>query len=376
MPFPVVATLSTRAGKVILVCAISSACAALLFSQSFSVPSKKPRADGDDADELPAQPLSRDAEASRAARAAAASAPQQAASAVPDVNAANAAASAATDAETNAAKSASSAPPPAMTVRSVPLHTSFDDAMQRLGVNAATTALLVHAYAGVINFHRDLREGDTVSIVVAPPAASGPRNAADSEPLAVRVQHGTTSHDLFLHRNLQGKPFYYTKSGAATTPSFERYPLAYSRVSSGFALRRLDPVTHQWQSHDGVDLAAPAGTPVYATARGTVSFIGRERGYGRIVVLNNVRPYQTAFAHLSRFAKGLHRGSRVRRGQVIGYVGSSGWATGPHLHFEVRVHHVPRDPLTVALPGNDAGGLHGDEQARFAAQAQRLSALL
>jgi murein DD-endopeptidase MepM/ murein hydrolase activator NlpD len=281
-----------------------------------------------------------------------------------------------------------------MTVRSVPLQTSFDDAMQRLGIDARTTSLLERAYAGVIDFRRDLRPGDTISVVLAPPAASGPNhtkadtkadatanpadptaNPAKAEPLAVRVQHGAASHDLFLHRNLQGKPFYYTKRGTTAAPSFARYPLAYTRVSSGFALRRLDPVTHRWQSHDGVDLAAPAGTPVHATARGTVSFIGRERGYGRIVVLDNMPPYQTAFAHLSRFAKGLHRGSHVHRGQVIGYVGSSGWATGPHLHFEVRVDDVPRDPLTVALPG-DGSGLHGDERKRFAAEAQRLSALL
>jgi murein DD-endopeptidase MepM/ murein hydrolase activator NlpD len=273
-----------------------------------------------------------------------------------------------------------------MTVRSVPLQTSFDDALQRLGVDAHTASLLERSYAGVIDFRRDLREGDTVSVVLAPPAPSGPNNTtadttadpvnpAKREPLAVRVQHGAASHDLFLHRDLQGKPFYYTKRGTTATPAFARYPLAYKRVSSAFALRRLDPVTHRWQSHDGVDLAAPAGTPVQATARGTVAFIGRERGYGRIVVLDNMPPYQTAFAHLSRFAKGLHIGSHVHRGQVIGYVGSSGWATGPHLHFEVRVNDVPRDPLTVALPG-DGSGLHGDERKRFAAQARRLSALL
>lgn len=353
MPFPVVAALSTRAGKVLFLCAISSACAAWLMTEPFSVSHTRPLAGSDDADALPAQPMSRDADASRAA---------------PAGNSANGASAA------SAATGATAAPPP-MTVRTVPLQTSFDDAMQLLGVDARTASLLERSYSGVIDFRRDLRHGDTVSVVLAPSAAGGSKEAAKGEPLAVRVQRGNASHDLFLHRNLQGKPFYYTKSGTSTTPSFARFPVAYTRVSSGFALRRLDPVTHRWQSHDGVDLAAPTGTPVHATARGTVSFIGHERGYGRIVVLDNVPPYQTAFAHLSRFAKGLHRGSRVHRGQVIGYVGSSGWATGPHLHFEVRVDDVPRDPLTVALPGHGSG-LHGDERKRFAAQAQRLSALL
>ncbi|QYD73845.1 M23 family metallopeptidase [Paraburkholderia edwinii] len=342
-----------------------------------------------------------DADASRAARSAeasnlASSAPENAAvassraSSAPAIaTAADAASSVASaDSGANAASGASGAAPapPSMTVRTVPLQTSFDDALKRLGVDARTASLLERSYAGVIDFRRDLRQGDTVSVVLAPRAPSGPGDAragttADAakpvvrEPLAVRVQHGAASHDLFLHRNLQGEPFYYTKRGTTATPSFARYPLAYTRVSSGFALRRLDPVTRRWQSHDGVDLAAPAGTPVHATARGTVAFIGRETGYGRIVVLDNMPPYQTAFAHLSRFAKGLHIGSHVHRGQVIGYVGSSGWATGPHLHFEVRVNDVPRDPLTVALPG-DGSGLHGDERKRFAAQARRLSALL
>jgi murein DD-endopeptidase MepM/ murein hydrolase activator NlpD len=236
--------------------------------------------------------------------------------------------------------------------------------------------LLARSFAGQIDFRRDLRKGDTVSLVMGP---AGDRSAVDStttsnEPLAVRVSRRDEDHDLFLHRNLKGEPFYYTANGKSGTPSFSRYPLAFTRVSSNFAARRLDPVTHRWQSHDGVDLAAPIGTPVHATARGRISFIGRETGYGKFIVIDNAPPYQTAFAHLSRFAKGLHRGSRVRRGQVIGYVGKTGWATGPHLHYEVRVQHVAQNPLTVQLPGDSP--LHGKERRRFAQQASRLEALL
>ncbi len=267
------------------------------------------------------------------------------------------------------------------------MRSSFAEAAQRLGLDDRTTAMLAHAFAGEIDFRRDLKPGNTISLVVDPPAASAsttptPASAdtspqaseADDTPLAVRIETGKSSHDLFLYRNLDGKPFYYTKDGTSTTPSFSRYPLAYERVSSDFALRRLDPVTHRWQSHDGVDLAAPAGTPVHATARGTVSFIGRQTGYGKVIVLRNPPPYQTVFAHLSRFAKGLHRGAQVHRGQVIGYVGSTGWATGPHLHYEVHVDAVPKDPLTVALPGNDP--LDPTERAQFAKEADRLAALL
>jgi len=162
--------------------------------------------------------------------------------------------------------------------------------------------------------------------------------------------------------------------GVSTKPAFDRYPLAFTRVSSGFSLHRFDPVAHRWQSHDGVDLAAPPGTPVHATARGVIRFIGRQTGYGKVVVIQNPAPYSTTFAHLSRFAKGLRRGSHVTRNQVIGYVGEPGWATGPHLHYEVHVDNVPRDPLTVGLP--ERTPLRAAELQQFEARVAQLTALL
>ncbi|BEU27242.1 MULTISPECIES: M23 family metallopeptidase [Paraburkholderia] len=339
MPFPAFVAPSARSGKVILVCAVSSVCAALIFSPNRA----KHAADQDDAAGAQSASLNREAvDTTRHAQPA------------------------------SPASAAEAAPQPV--VRSATVKSSFAEAAQRLGLDGRTTALLAHAFSGEIDFHRDLKPGNTISLVVDPPEAEATAQAPSTTPLAVRIATGTTSHDLFLYRNLDGKPFYYTKDGASTTPTFTRYPLAYERVSSDFALHRLDPVTHRWQSHDGVDLAAPAGTPVHATARGTVAFIGRQTGYGKVVVLRNPPPYQTVFAHLSRFAKGLHRGAQVHRGQVIGYVGSTGWATGPHLHYEVHVDSVPKDPLTVALPGNNP--LDATERAQFAKDADRLAALL
>ncbi|MDR5755186.1 MULTISPECIES: M23 family metallopeptidase [unclassified Caballeronia] len=150
----------------------------------------------------------------------------------------------------------------------------------------------------------------------------------------------------------------------------------FTRVSSAFSAHRLDAVTHRWQSHDGVDLAAPLGTPVRATARGTVEFAGRKRGYGNVIVLRNPHCFSTVFAHLSRFAKGVRRGSHVGRGTVIGYVGETGWATGPHLHYEVHVHAVPKNPLTVALPNQPRTPTAFEEQKRFRANAIGLHELL
>jgi len=259
---------------------------------------------------------------------------------------------------------------PAFTVKNAPVEHSFAAAAQSMGVDAATTAILAQAFHGELNFARDLRAGDRVSAVFD----KGNTGGAPSAPLAVRIARGTVTHDVFLYKTLQGKPFYYSKDGASTTPAFERYPLSFTRVSSNFALRRLDPVTHRWQSHDGVDLAAPIGTPIHATARGVVRFIGQKTGYGKVVIIQNPAPYSTTFAHLSRFEKWLRRGSKVSRDQVIGYVGETGWATGPHLHYEVHVHHAPQDPLKVQFP--QATRLGANELQQFTARAEELTALL
>jgi murein DD-endopeptidase MepM/ murein hydrolase activator NlpD len=273
-----------------------------------------------------------------------------------------------------AAPPVASAPPAPtaadFTVKQAQVERSFAAAARSMGVDASTTALLAHAFHDDLEFSRDLRPGDRVSAVFDKSSDS----TATDQPLAVRIVRETTAYDVFLYKNLQGKPFYYSKDGASTQPAFERYPLDFTRVSSEFALRRLDPVTHRWQSHNGVDLAAPIGTPVHAPARGVVRFIGQQTGYGKVIVLQNPAPYSTTFAHLSRFAKGLRRGSRVSRDQVIGYVGESGWATGPHLHYEVHVHHVPKDPLKVELPQTTR--LQAAELQQFKTRVAQLTALL
>ncbi|HEY2022163.1 peptidoglycan DD-metalloendopeptidase family protein [Paraburkholderia sp.] len=268
--------------------------------------------------------------------------------------------------------------PPAFTVKTAPIDRSFAAAAQRIGVDAGTTATLARAFGNELNLARDLRPGDQVSAVFdnAPSSESksGDNSGAVNKPVAVRIVRGRTAHDVFLYRDLRGQPFYYSKDGASAKPAFERYPLKFTRVSSGFSLNRFDPVVHRWQGHDGVDLAAPPGTPVHATARGVIRFIGHQTGYGKVIVIQNPAPYSTTFAHLSHFAKGLRRGSHVTRDQVIGYVGETGWATGPHLHYEVHVNDAPQDPLTVALPKKTP--LPAAELQRFKARIAQLTALL
>ena len=275
-----------------------------------------------------------------------------------------------------AASAASAAQPPAFTVKQAPVERTFAAAVQSMGVDAGTSAILSRAFHDELDLSRDLKPGDRVSAVFAnsSDSSNGSGQATSSEPLAVRIVRGSTEHDVFLHKDLHGQPFYYSKDGVSTGPAFERYPLDFTHVSSPFSLRRFDPVLHRWQSHDGVDLAAPVGTPVHATARGVIRFIGRQTGYGKVVVIQNPAPFSTTFAHLSRFAKGLRPGSHVKRDQVIGFVGKTGWATGPHLHYEVHVNDVPQDPLKVDLPHRTS--LAADELRQFESRVAQLTALL
>jgi murein DD-endopeptidase MepM/ murein hydrolase activator NlpD len=262
-------------------------------------------------------------------------------------------------------------PAPTRITESATVDQTFSEAAQSLGMGQSTIATLTDAFASKVDLRRDLRKGDTLSVIYDRP--QGGTDVPD-EPLAVRLTTGSSSHDVFLYRDPNGETRYYSEDGKSTKPAFSRYPVDFTRVSSDFSLRRLDPVTHRWQSHDGVDLAAPIGTPVRATAQGKVSFVGRQTGYGKVIMLENPPPYSTVYAHLSRFAKGIRNGGTVQRGQVIGYVGETGWATGPHLHYEVHVDDVAMDPLTVDLPGDDR--LRGEERQRFAKEAQTLSAAL
>ncbi|QBR00716.1 M23 family peptidase [Paraburkholderia pallida] len=281
---------------------------------------------------------------------------------------------------------------PAYRVETAEVTQSFSATANQLGVDAAATAKLARALAGRLDLRRDLQPGSEVRLVFRNGAANaagaqasapaGPAGAAGTAalattsdaPVAMRVSTGKDSHDLFLYRNLDGKAFYYSADGKPAALSFLRYPLDYTRVSSDFSPNRFDPVTHRWAAHEGVDFAAPVGTPVHATAQGTVTFAGWQTGYGRVIKIKNFGEFSTTFAHLSRFAKTLRVGSAVRQGQVIGYVGKTGWATGPHLHYEVHVDHVPEDPLTVELPIRTA--LNGADMERFAQQVQQITPML
>jgi murein DD-endopeptidase MepM/ murein hydrolase activator NlpD len=369
---------SRRLKRVAGTCALAALCTSyFLIAQQGA-----PRADSDDDGYFSMQRIDGDAVAQRRGM-------QQPVAKPTAVAASDASAASVIDAMQTAAAAAG------LQVRSAKIDGSFNASARQLGLDSATALKVAHAFNGAIDFRRDIHEGDTITFLfrTAPatteaadgahalPAPAGHRAPAGAPvksnarwPVAVKIGDGKNAKEIFLHDALGGEPLYYAKDGSSTKPAFSRYPVAFTRVSSPFSLHRLDPITHRWQEHDGVDLAAPYGTPIHASANGRVVFAGWKAGYGKVVEIRNAPPYSTRFAHMSRFLKGLHAGQTVKRGDVIGYVGSTGWATGPHLHYEVRVNDVAMNPLTVPLPRDTR--LAGDEKQRFVAQAKALAALM
>ncbi|MGC6404002.1 MAG: peptidoglycan DD-metalloendopeptidase family protein [Candidatus Comchoanobacterales bacterium] len=181
-------------------------------------------------------------------------------------------------------------------------------------------------------------------------------------------------YEAVLHRDPSGKKHYYDTSGYEIGTAFSKKPVKYSRISSPFNPKRKHPVTGKVQPHHGVDLAAPMGTPVYASAAGHISFKGCNGGYGKMVAIKHNEHYITRYAHLSGFAKNIQSGAWVEGQQLIGYVGASGQATGPHLHFEIRKDGKPVDPLKENIPGIKQ--LTGDEFKRFYANRNHWLALV
>jgi murein DD-endopeptidase MepM/ murein hydrolase activator NlpD len=163
------------------------------------------------------------------------------------------------------------------------------------------------------------------------------------------INQGHTYRAVYFQKDAQHGD-YYTPEGKSVHKAFLRSPIEFSRVSSSFSLSRFHPILNKWRSHKGTDFAAPMGAKVKVTADGIVSVVGKQGGYGNVIMVNHQGRYTTVYGHLSRFALSLHKGQHVAQGEVIGYVGMTGLATGPHLHYEFRVNGQQRDPLRVALP--------------------------
>ena len=208
---------------------------------------------------------------------------------------------------------------------------------------------IAEIFASDIDFNRDLRQKDHFKVVYELRYSNGELTGVGRVLAAEFINKGKTYQAVYFEANDKEKG-YYTPDGKNLRRTFLRSPLKFSRISSGFTRSRFHPVLKKWRAHKGIDYAARKGTPVRATANGIVAVSTRNRGYGKYIILKHRGRYSTVYAHLSRFAKRLRKGKRVNQGDIIGYVGSTGLATGPHLHYEFRVNGIQRNPLRVVMP--------------------------
>ncbi len=220
---------------------------------------------------------------------------------------------------------------------------------KRAGLSDKLIMQLVSIYGWDIDFALDIREGDSFTLIYEEQYKDGVK-VSDGPIIAAEFINRGTSLRAIRYTHEDGRHDYYAENGDAMRKAFLRTPVELARISSRFNLKRKHPILNKIRAHKGVDYAASTGTPIRATGDGTVALAGRKGGYGRTVVLKHGGKYSTLYAHLHKYARGVRTGKRVKQGQVIGYVGKSGLATGPHLHYEFRVNGVHRNPLTVKLP--------------------------
>ena len=220
-----------------------------------------------------------------------------------------------------------------------------------------------------IDFVLDIQSGDRFTVVYEEVFQDG-APLRTGKILAAKFVNEGREYRAVRYVDSQGNADYFTPDGRSLRKAFIRAPVQFSRVSSRFNPSRRHPVLNTIRAHKGVDYAAPVGTPVRAAGDGRVRFVGRQGGYGNVVELEHGSGVVTVYGHLSRFASKLHRGQRVALGQVIAYVGKTGLATGPHLHYEYRIRGVHKNPQTVPLP--DAEPIAAAEQDRFLAATAEL----
>jgi len=254
-------------------------------------------------------------------------------------------------------------------MRSGEIRASLYGATDAADIPDSIASQMAEVFSGDIDFHRDLRRGDRFSVVYEAFYHNGNLIKTGRLLSAEFVNQGKSYRAVYFKDSL-GREGYFTPQGQSMKRAFLKSPLPFSRISSGFSNARYHPVLKEWRAHRGIDYVAPTGTPVRAVADAVVSFAGWQGGYGNIVILNHQRPYSTAYGHLSRFAPGVKPGKRINQGDIIGYVGATGLATGPHLHYEFRVAGVPQDPLGLKLPTSFA--LDNRDRNRFLAESRPL----
>ncbi|MDH3689809.1 MAG: peptidoglycan DD-metalloendopeptidase family protein [Gammaproteobacteria bacterium] len=250
------------------------------------------------------------------------------------------------------------------------IQTSLYSAANEAGLPDQLVMQLVNIFGWDIDFARDMRKGDRFAVVFEEEYLDGKKVATGSIVAAEFVNRGEV-YRAVRHIDGDGRVNYYTPDGLSMRRAFLRTPLDFSRITSHFSKRRYHPVLKTWRAHKGVDYAAPSGTPIYTTADGKIIHVGTKGGYGKTVIIRHGGTYSTLYAHLSKFKKGLRRGQFVRQGNIIGYVGMTGLATGPHLHYEFQVNNIHHDPLKFKHP--KAEPIQSAYKSEFLQQAAKWS---
>jgi murein DD-endopeptidase MepM/ murein hydrolase activator NlpD len=252
------------------------------------------------------------------------------------------------------------------------IESSLFDAGAQAGLSNAMVLKLANAFGYDIDFAQDLRQGDSFTVIYDMVYCDGER-LHDGDIVAATFVNRGKRFSAFRYTDASGATMFYSDDGRPLRKSFLRTPLEFSRITSYFTAARLHPILGTMRAHQGVDYAAPTGTPIHAAGDGKVAFRGWQGGYGNVVILQHGGHYSTLYGHMSRIAP-LHVGQHVAQGQTIGYVGMTGLATGPHLHYEFRIDGAHRNPLTVTLPKPDP--LPAPELARFKRETAPLLAKL
>jgi murein DD-endopeptidase MepM/ murein hydrolase activator NlpD len=252
------------------------------------------------------------------------------------------------------------------------ISSSLYGATDAAGVPEQIAGQIAEIFSGEIDFYRDLRRGDRFRVVYENFAHNG-ANAHAGRVLAVEFVTQGKAHQAVWYQPRGQAGAYYGFDGRSMRRAFLRAPLEFTRISSGFG-GRVHPILNTWKWHTGIDYAAPIGTPIRATADGVVKFVGQQTGYGNAIELKHPGVYSTLYGHMSAFARGIRPGQNVTQGQVIGYVGMTGWATGPHLHYEFRIDGVAKDPLKVVMP--DAVPVAREQMSAFRLDTSSVSSAI
>ena len=219
----------------------------------------------------------------------------------------------------------------------------------RAGLPKSVIYRVTQIFQWELDFGRDVKSGDRLVVIYEERSLEG-QKVGNGPILAVRLENDGVVRQAIRYVNSDGSAAYFAPDGKSLQRTFLRSPIPGRSVTSGFSYSRLHPILKVRRPHLGVDYGAPRGTPIVATADGKVIRASRKGGYGKTVILRHGQDYRTLYAHLSRYAKGVRKGKWVKKGQVIGYVGSTGLSTGPHLHYEIHVAGKARNPRSLKLP--------------------------